>query len=89
MTTDQTPAPTRRGAREPQTRRQRLTAEDREALREELAKAYREDTATTIRSLADEHDRSFGLVRVLLLEAKVTLRAKIRRSGNKPAAGAK
>jgi hypothetical protein len=88
MTTD-TPAPKKRAAREPQNRRPRLTEEERAALRKVMAKDYRENWSTSIRSLAEEHDRSYGLVRVLLLEAKVELRNRTRRGANKRTAGAK
>jgi hypothetical protein len=43
-----------------------------------MAKTYTEDKTTSIRSLADEHDLSFGLTRTLLLEAKVELRFRRR-----------
>jgi hypothetical protein len=79
MSTDQTaPSQERRSARRDQIRRPRLRGEERDRMREKLAKAYDEDAS--IRGLADEHDLSFGLTRTLLLEADVELRSRQRKA---------
>ncbi|MFC7791309.1 helix-turn-helix domain-containing protein [Streptomyces cinereoruber] len=63
----------------PLERRPRRTGDKRVELREAVAKKYVEDTTSSIRSLAEEFDASFGLIRNLLLEAKVELRSGRRR----------
>jgi len=55
--------------------RPRLTGEAREAKRKELARGY-EEHRQSIRSLAAEHDLSYGTTRLLLLEAGVRLRTR-------------
>ncbi|MEC3995236.1 hypothetical protein VSR01_17505 [Actinacidiphila sp. DG2A-62] len=80
MSTDQTPAQERRGARHDQIRRPRLRGEERDRVRAAMAKTYNEDESASIRSLADEHDLSFCLTRVLLLEADVVLCSRRRRA---------
>lgn len=62
---------------QPRGSRPRLTPEARALLREALAKGYEQtgdERAPSIRDLAAEHGRSFGLARTLLLEAGVKLR---------------
>lgn len=68
----------RRGARQQQRRRPRITGEERELLRQDLKKDY--DANASIRVLAGKYDLSFGLARVLLLEAGVTMRSRVRRA---------
>ncbi|WP_434593453.1 helix-turn-helix domain-containing protein [Streptomyces sp. A5-4] len=79
MSTDQmaTAAPERRGPREELQRRPRRRGEARDQLRATLADAY--NGGASIRTLAAEHDLSYGLTRALLLEAKVELRSRRRR----------
>ncbi|WP_225846952.1 helix-turn-helix domain-containing protein [Streptomyces sp. HPF1205] len=55
-----------------QKRRPRRRGEERELLRHQLKEGYARPAS--IRALAAEHDLSFGLTRVLLLEAGVELR---------------
>lgn len=68
----------RRGARPPQKRRPRITGEERELLRQDLKKDY--DASASIRDLAEKYDLSFGLARVLLLEAGAVMRTRVRRA---------
>jgi hypothetical protein len=68
----------RRGTRPPQKRRPRVTGEERELLHRDLKKDY--DAGASIRDLAEKYDLSFGLARVLLLEAGVTMRTRVRRA---------
>lgn len=59
-----------------------LTGQAREKVRAEAARLYGQ--GATIRSVAQQLDRSYGGTRVLLLEAGVTLRARgggIRKAG--------
>lgn len=73
MTTDPDPgAVQRRGGRPRLTRRPRLRGDDRTRMRQDLADGYQ--AGDSIRALATAHDLSFGLTRILLLEANVTLR---------------
>ncbi|MBM9506730.1 helix-turn-helix domain-containing protein [Actinacidiphila acididurans] len=59
---------------QPQKRRPRRRGEERELLRAQLKKGYARPAS--IRNLAAEHDLSYGLTRVLLLEAGVELRTR-------------
>lgn len=52
--------------------RRRPRGDERERLRAVLAEGYR--AGASIRALAEQRELSFGLTRVLLLEAGVTLR---------------
>ncbi|MGA5496686.1 helix-turn-helix domain-containing protein [Streptomyces cinereoruber] len=59
-------------------RRKRLRGQERADMRAKLAKQYAEE-GKSIRDLAAEHDRSFGLIRVLLQEADVEFRSRRHR----------
>ncbi|MFF4292186.1 helix-turn-helix domain-containing protein [Streptomyces vinaceus] len=74
MTNDQTPAPAHRGPELGQLRRPRLTGEKRDEVRAAMADAYNKDKTTSVRSLAELHEVSYGLAWTLLHEAKVVLR---------------
>ncbi|WP_433856732.1 helix-turn-helix domain-containing protein [Streptomyces kronopolitis] len=76
MTTDPT---VQRKTRQDTEYRPRLRGDDREAMRKTLKKKY--DAGASIRELLAEYGLSYGLTRVLLLEAGVTLRS--RRGGRK------
>jgi hypothetical protein len=78
MNSDLTDRTERRGARPPQKRRPRITGEDRVLLRQDLKRDY--DASASIRNLAERYDLSFGLTRVLLLEAGTVLRSRARRA---------
>ncbi|MFJ5890384.1 helix-turn-helix domain-containing protein [Streptomyces californicus] len=75
----------KRGPRDPQKRRPRLTAAERAVLSANVVRAYVEDELT-IRAVAQKYGVSYGLVRLLLLDAEVTLRT---RRGTRPAAAKK
>lgn len=78
MSTDlTTPPQERRIARHELIRRPRRRGDDRDQLRQALADAYND--GASIRTLAVEHDLSYGLTRTLLLEAEVELRHQPRR----------
>lgn len=59
-----------------QKRRPRRRGQERELLRGQLKEGYARPAS--IRVLAAEHDLSYGLTRVLLLEAGVKLRTRMR-----------
>ncbi|KPI33365.1 hypothetical protein OV450_1453 [Actinobacteria bacterium OV450] len=78
--------PVRRGVpAEPQQRRPRIKGDARNDLRAKLAARYREDETASIRSLADENDLSYGMTRLLLVEADVVFRDRVRRRSPKAA----
>ncbi|GGZ23819.1 hypothetical protein GCM10010387_16320 [Streptomyces inusitatus] len=79
MNEDQDQESVRRGVRGPQVRRPRLKGEVRDQLRAAVAAGYA--SGSSIRALAAEHGLSFGLTRILLIEAEVPLRTRVRRPG--------
>lgn len=81
MTDQETAAPQQREPRPPQVRRPVLRGEERDKLREDAVKGYAKPKAS-IRSVAAEVGRSFGLTRSLLLEAGVEFRGgRAKRTG--------